>query len=130
MRQSSDYTAPWYPAVDIAMPFTLQSVWFIYYHCVIPLCLLISSRGVSDELNEILMMELPRVRGRRHQLRLSDAVQSDTCRYAHTVHLSTGDRQNKVFLLNFECLTLTGPRWNTVCLDESSKSPLSAVESC
>lgn len=76
MLRGSDYTTPRHPAVDFATSFILQSMQFIYYCCLILLCLLISSRGVSDELNEILMRVSPRMRGRRRQLRLSDSVQS------------------------------------------------------
>lgn len=68
MQQGSDCTAPRHPAGDIATSFIFCSRCnSCVCRCVIPLCVLISSGGVSDELNEILMRVSPRVRGRRRR---------------------------------------------------------------
>lgn len=47
------------PAADAATSFIRQPAWFIYYGCVFPLCLLITSWG-WNELSEILMRVSPR----------------------------------------------------------------------
>lgn len=47
------------PAANVATSFIRQPTWFIYYHCVFPLCLLITSWG-WDKPSEILMRVSPR----------------------------------------------------------------------
>lgn len=92
MPPSSGRSAPRNPAADLATPFTLQSMRFIYCCCVIPLCLLISSGGVSDELNEILMRVSPR-RERGAVKCEADWVQSDACWDAHAAFVSVIDEK-------------------------------------